>query len=480
MVLSEAIVCRRSVPYVLVGLMTVGLAGRSVCESLSRYREFNSAWPWDLAHNNQWLWAVTHGIGTHTIRPWATFATEGPSVWKSNHLDPIRLVALPFYMLNPEPRTLLVLQCIIVWGCVPASFALVRHESGSILVALSAAALVPLTPLLRPLILNDFRDIQLGLPFVLVAVDGYRGRKIWLTALGIAWILACRQEYALVVASLAVVPPRRAEDSRRTRRWMLAVVTTGLVWTLIYVAYLGATAGPPAPALYLDQFSDQPKTAADVAHTAIEFLLVGLGAWAALALLVPRLAATLLPWLWFLSRGLFGPEMLATPEWRKVRYAAPLAGLGLAAGLVGYARLGRWLLDRGGAKRYWLLATAWMACALGLALAHREVSDRMSRIPKPMSRTEAEQVWRWVEQVGPDDGVLATYTVAAPLSSRRLIFSYLLELNYPPGFPALEPAFRWAFVGRGEMPPRILTSQGFSLVHAGETMWIFRRQQATR
>jgi hypothetical protein len=189
------------------------------------------------------------------------------------------------------------------------------------------------------------------------------------------------------------------------------------------------------------------------------------------------LGATLVPYAWFLSRGLFSLDMLATSAWRKVRYAAPLAGLGLAAGLVGYARLGRWVLDRPGAHGRWLLAATWAACAVGLALARREVDSRMAQIPRPISRAEAEQTWRWIKEVGPDDGVLATYPVAAPLSSRRLLFSNGMELNQPPGYPVLAPAIRWVFLGRGDLPPEVLTAQGFRLIHAGESLWIFRRDQ---
>jgi uncharacterized membrane protein len=285
--LRERNLIRRWAPWIVVISLTAALTILSVRETLTRYRELNSAWAWDLAHNNQWLWALTHRQRAHTVRPWAPFATEGPSLWKSNHLDPIRLLVAPFYMLDPEPPALLVLQCVVVWWCLPAAFVLVRHESGSAWVALSAVALVPLTPMLRPLILDDFRDIQLGIPFVLLAVDGCRGRAKWIAAVSIAWILACRQEYALAVALFALVPARRAEDPRQTRRWALAVIGAGVGWTLIYVAYLAATAGPLAPIKYFDQFADDAPIPAESLYRTMEFLVVGLGSWGLLAFTVP-------------------------------------------------------------------------------------------------------------------------------------------------------------------------------------------------
>ncbi len=53
--------------------------------------------------------------------------------------------------------------------------------------------------------------------------------------------------------------------------------------------------------------------------------------------------------------------------------------------------------------------------------------------PSPIDREEAEQVWSWIRQVGPDDAVMADYEVSAPLSSRRRIYSYVLDANLPTG-----------------------------------------------
>ena len=52
-----------------------------------------------------------------------------------------------------------------------------------------------------------------------------------------------------------------------------------------------------------------------------------------------------------------------------------------------------------------------------------------------------------------------------------------MNLNLPPDYPRLVPTIRWAFLGRGELPPSILLNQGFRLVHQGESLWIFRRSE---
>ena len=101
-----------------------------------------------------------------------------------------------------------MIQNVMFWWVLPAAFTLVRSETGSDAVAVSAVALVPLTPLLWPLVWNDFRELQLAAPFVLWAVQGVRSRSAAWAAVGIAGMLACRQEYAIMVASFAFLPPR--------------------------------------------------------------------------------------------------------------------------------------------------------------------------------------------------------------------------------------------------------------------------------
>ena len=125
--------------------------------------------------------------------------------------DPASLV--PFYGIYPDPRTLLVIQNIMFWWIIPAAYTLARSESRSEPIAVSAAALVPFLPLLWPLVWNDFRELQLAMPFVLWAVQGIRGRQVGLAAVGVLGMLACRQEFAVMVATFAFLPPRRRKTS---------------------------------------------------------------------------------------------------------------------------------------------------------------------------------------------------------------------------------------------------------------------------
>ncbi len=201
-----------SVGWMMVAVLTTTLTAVSAYQSIHRYHELRSGWSWDLAYYNQWFWSSTLGDGLLTVRPFSAYGHEGPSIWRMNYLAPIRLLLIPIYRLAPGPITLLLIQNVVFWWAVPAAYTLVRSETRSEPVSLLASALVPLTPLFWPLVSNDFRELQLAAPFVLWAVQGIRSRSTPWAAIGIAGMLACRQEYALMIATFAFLP--RASANR--------------------------------------------------------------------------------------------------------------------------------------------------------------------------------------------------------------------------------------------------------------------------
>ena len=445
-------------------------------QTIERYRAFRSGWSWDLAYYNQWCWSITRGDAVLTVRPIAAFMTEGPPAWKTNHYSPMmRWFVLPLYDRWPSPITLLVIHGVVFWWVVPAAYGLVRHETRSPLAALLALPLVLLTPLLVPLSLNDLRELQLGVPFALWAVDGVRGRSKGLTLLGVLGLLAARQEYALWVALLALVPPRREEDVVQRFRWCAALWFAGLAWLLVwYFGYLAAVGGWSIPEQYLGQFRGSGPSFWQALGTALEMLFLGLGAWALLGLAAPRLALLAVPWLWSLANGRWAMRLIATESWHHVRYTAPFVVWGLAAGLVGWSKGWNW---SGRVER-----TAWLRFALVLGSytlmlpAFLYVQHQFAQVPRPISPSDVPALWQWIDRVGPGDGVIAHYDVTAPLSSRRLLYSYVMDPNKPPGYPNhLEDSIQWVFCHPGDLAPDTLETQGFARVFEGQTIEVFHR-----
>jgi hypothetical protein len=464
--------------WLIIAMLTAALTAGSTYQALARYQQFRSGWPWDLAYYNQWFWALTYGNHEISVRPLAKYAEEGPSVWKINYLAPIRFALAPIYRLLPDPRTLLIIQNIMFWWVIPAAYTLVRSESGSRGLAVSAAALVPLTPILWPLVWNDFRELQLALPFVLWAIQGIRSRSKALAILGIAGMLACRQEFAIMAATFAFIPPREPESLSVTLRWRHLTLFVGASWFLFaFLGYLRFVVGRTAPGAYFDQFLLPKAPLFAAIETSCKTLAYSLAAWAVLACFAPRIAVIALPWIWGPCSGEWSMEVLSTESWHHVRYLLPMSALVLAAGLIGYARVGNWVLRR---QRGW----AWVAlfwafhAAVGLT-GVIGMNNRLDDVPIALDREEAGAAWSWINQVSPQDGVLADYVVAAPLSSRPRLYSYLTNWNLPKPdrvrYPELDAGIRWLFIRNDYPLLKVLLDQGFNVVHRGERLTIAHR-----
>src|SRR5262249_4800935 len=158
------------------------------------------------------------------------------------------------------------------------------------------------------------------------AVQGVRGRSAGLAAVGIAGMLACRQEFAIMVATLSLLPPLRDEPLSVTLRWRRATVLIGLCWVVFgFFGYLSLMIGPGAPDAFIDQFLGPRASVGETLWTSLEALILGMGAWSLLACLAPRVAILALPWIWSLCNGRWAMRLLEGTEWHHVRYAMPMA-----------------------------------------------------------------------------------------------------------------------------------------------------------
>lgn len=457
-----------------VALLTATLTAVTTSQSLRRYESLDSGWSWDLAYYNQWFWSLTHGVTPISIRPASAYAVEGPEIWKMNYLAPIRLAIAPFYALAPGPRSLIMLQNLVFWWVIPAAFGLVRSESGSTRLALLATTLVPLTPFFWPLCWNDFRELQLAIPFILWAVQGVRERSTSLAGLGVLGMLACRQEFAVMTASFAFLPPQRPESLTVSLRWRNALVLLGSSWFfLAFFGYLHLVVSSHAPDHFIDQFLGPKAGLAETLWTSGETMLFGMGAWAILALFAPRVLILAVPWIWGLCSGRWAIRFLETTQWHHVRYVVPATAIVLAAGLIGFAHLGQWLVNR----RRWHTAIVVMgACVIVSALGLHDVNRRLSARPRAIDPEEAAVIWSWIREVGADEGVLADYDVAAPLSSRTTLYSYIMDSNLPPGFPKLDKKITWLFVRSDFRFLKLFLEKDFRAVHRGRYLTIARRE----
>ena len=122
-----------------------------------------------------------------------------------------------------------------------------------------------------------------------------RSRAAGWAAAGIAGMLACRQEFAVMVATFAFMPPRRSESLGVTLRWQRTIFLTGLLWLVFgFFGYLSLMVGHGTPEAFIDQFMGPKASIRQTLGTSTETLLLGMGAWAVLACLA-RIGSRFLP-----------------------------------------------------------------------------------------------------------------------------------------------------------------------------------------
>ena len=203
-----------------------------------------------------------------------------------------------------------------------------------------------------------------------------------------------------MVASFAFLPGRAPESLTRTLKWRQGLFSLGLAWLFLgFFGYLRFKVGSGAPAQFIEQFMGPRATLSQTLGTMGDLLGYGLGAWAVLACFAPRVAVLAFPWLWSLCGGLWSLRYLGTEEWHHVRYTVLPVAMVLAAGVIGYSRLGVWLRSR---RLGWVgLALMWCLAAVGSGVGMRELNERMARIPQPISRQEADAIRSWIAQVAP-------------------------------------------------------------------------------
>lgn len=271
----------------MVALLVAWFAVAFTDASLTRYQTFNSSIN-DLGYWNQVFWATAHG---------------GPGVWNATSRSnfyasyPYQflalLVLLPFYLLQPDPTTLLVLQGLLLpLAAIPLYF-LARSHDLSWPTSAAVASLFLANYQIQGAVLNDFH-IQAMFPFFFfaAALAERKGQPLAFLALGIVAALTNPLDLLVVLTFtgrwLGLDLLRRgAPRARLSRLWrtflgdrlraMMLILLVGLVVVELALGSIGdyhlvAGTGVPAPS-YSTTLADR---ATYLVMTALPFLALSL------------------------------------------------------------------------------------------------------------------------------------------------------------------------------------------------------------
>ena len=389
---------RRAEPAILPLL---AVAGGSM--AVARLRSFSSLSPPDLAFFHQATWNAARGLGfTQTALEF-----DAGTLLGSIHLSLIRVAWVPVSLLVPGPEALVALQGVgLTAGTAAAAGRLLPAGPGRA----AAMVMVGLSPLALALGTCDLRPLTfLVPPAVLVVAAVHRARIGWLL-LGVAGVLAAREEGWMV---LAAVLPYAAICTRRHRRWpvlaLLATgVATGLALPWLVWGHGGNITANAQPLETLRALLDGTRP---WVRWPVEIWFAGrvlLAAWPAVRcpeLLVPGL-------LGWVVLSVFSEMEPAAPDHGGLHYLSVVAPLVLAAAAVG---LGRLLSQAPAGRKRWLLGLALGGVLLGAPEWTSAARWRTSAAHHDALRSALEPVR------AADGPVLAVPAVAPWVSGRQVL-----------------------------------------------------------
>ena len=188
----------------------------------------------DLAYYVQALWQLLHGRFSVSV--------EGVPLL-GNHVEPVVLLLLPFFALCQHPLALVVVQNAALAAMAPLGFNIARRVGlGQTSAALLASALL-LTPATGYVALHEFHPEAFAAPLVLLIILARQKSSAALHWVGIATLLACKENMAFLVAAYCAVHLllERERPLAQLRRWYVWPLALSIGWFLLCVKVITPT-----------------------------------------------------------------------------------------------------------------------------------------------------------------------------------------------------------------------------------------------
>jgi uncharacterized membrane protein len=217
----------------LVGLMVLLFSGFFIAFLTSRHDAFLTAAE-DLGNMDQAIWSVTHGHLLHqticnVVSDTNCYSAAGISRF-AIHFEPILFPVSLLYLIWPGPKTLLVLQTLIVASGAFPAFWLARLRLRNELAAAAIALVYLLYPAQQQATIFEFHAVTFTASFLLFTLYFmYTRRTVWLFIFALL-AMACKEEIPLVIAFFGLW------SMIFQQRWR-----TGLGLLLLAIGWVGLT-----------------------------------------------------------------------------------------------------------------------------------------------------------------------------------------------------------------------------------------------
>lgn len=225
--------------YLIIALYALTFAVLSIFQ----HDSFNTH-AFDLGNMDQALWNTSQGR-------WFVFTNwEGGTSRLAAHVEPILLLIAPLYRLCASPKTLLVLQAVVLsLGALPA-FWLARDRLGHPFAGVAFAAVYLLSPALEMANLADFHPVSLSSTFLLFAFYFIVEERYLLFLLAALLAMATKEQVPLTVALLGLY----IAWWQGNRPWGLTTLGIALAWLLVAFLIVLPTFNPSGASPYLSRY----------------------------------------------------------------------------------------------------------------------------------------------------------------------------------------------------------------------------------
>ena len=392
-----------------------------------KFATFRTNWPFDLANYEQVFYNVIHGIPLITMQPCNLMGCEGPETLTSVQFSLIRVFFLPFYRLVPGIPTILFLHTFIIAAGVIAAYAIARRRlplDASPRLALLLSGLYVISPNVLCAFMNDFRPLNLSIPFFMLAIHYYGERDMRRFLPFCLAALTARQEIAAAIFFLPLADWRRLGGGVKSFLWpwVALPVLLSVGWVLLYgtvideayvrnfVGYLldtlrgGGESGPVGPSIVVTFY----QVILGLAHH--------YGLYLVLALLSPAVLLMAFPYLLYF---IFVLGEVPGPTSLQASYLGPVTAIVFMSAFTTILRG----VTRLGAKGRSL--KPWISVLFAYALLHFGYGLAVQLTVKPaVAGDESAALKTLFWSIPEDASVVTDFHLCCHLSARAEIYVY--------------------------------------------------------
>lgn len=213
--------------YITAALFFLGLTYIFIALSIFRSECFNFNEHGDMGYFHQLFYVLSET--KYKIISFAPHAVNNPHI--TPHLFPMLYLILPFYILIPSIQTIFTAQFLIIISGSLAVYAICRFFKSTIKTSVTISLCYIFNPYTVSFVFNDFRFLQMGLPFILFAYLFYLQQRI--KPFIIAFILAClcREEMAFVFPFFPMLVPKT--DQKQKKLMIILPLFLSFFWYVV-------------------------------------------------------------------------------------------------------------------------------------------------------------------------------------------------------------------------------------------------------